>query len=176
MSNVRIPAGLLRRGAIPAAFMAALTGPLALSTLERFEGNVLEVYADKLAQGLPTYCAGATSKSAKVGAKLTSDQCAEVNKTTILDYGYAVLSCTNWQHLTPTRLIGLTMFAINVGKDGACNSAAVRSINAGQIKAGCDLLAYRPNGQPNWSYAGTVFVQGLFNRRKAERVLCLDTK
>ncbi|RQO38605.1 glycoside hydrolase family 24 [Herminiimonas sp. KBW02] len=175
MNNVRVPVGLLRKGAIPAAFIAALTGPFAIATLERFEGNVLAVYADNLAGGLPTYCAGATDRKAVVGTKLTSDQCKEVNKTTILDYGYAVLACTEWKYLTPTRLVGLTMFAINVGKEGACGSAAVRSINAGQVTAGCNLLAYKPNGQPNWSNAGGQFVNGLFNRRKAERVMCLDS-
>lgn len=159
---------------VPAALVAALSSPLAYTTLERLEGNVREVYADHLAGGIPTYCAGRTDWSAKVGTKLTDDQCREVNKTTIFEYGIAVLGCTEWSNITPRRLIGLTMFAINVGKAGACNSQAFKVINAGDITRGCNLIATKPNGQPNWSTAGGRYVQGLQNRRQAERTLCLS--
>lgn len=170
----RIPPGLARKGAIPAVFLAALTGPLAVTTLERWEGNIKQVYADHLAGGLPTYCAGRTDWNAKVGTKLTDDQCREVNKITLLEYGYAVLACVNWDYLGASRLVGLTIFAINVGKEGACGSRAVRLINAGQIAQGCDALARGPDGKPAWSYAGGQYVQGLQNRRQAERALCLQ--
>lgn len=169
-----MPAALLRKGAIPAALLAALTSPLAHHTLEQMEGNVLRVYADHLAGGLPTYCAGRTDRAAVVGTALTDDQCRAVNKTTLLEYGYAVLGCTNWQHLSPRRLVGLTMFAVNVGKDGACASRAVRLINTGQVAQGCAALATGPDGKPAWSYANGVYVQGLQNRRLGERALCLQ--
>ena len=168
------PATLLRKGAIPAALLAALTSPLAFTTLERWEGNILQVYRDNLAGGLPTYCAGRTDWAAPVGAKLTDDQCREVNKTTLLEYGYAVLGCVEWNYLSAKRLIGLTMFAINVGKAGACGSQAVQQINLGNLAAGCNLIARTPSGAPNWSSAGGQYVQGLQNRRQAERALCLE--
>ncbi len=169
-----IPAGLARKGAIPLAFLAALGSPLAYTTLERLEGNILEVYADQFADGLPTFCAGRTDRAAVVGTKLTSDFCQEINKTTLLEYGYAVLGCVNWSSLSTGRLIGLTMFAINVGKEGACGSQAVRHINIGKIVDGCNLIARTPDGKPNWSSAGGKYVQGLQNRRQAERKLCLE--
>ena len=167
-----IPANLARKGAIPLALLAALTSPLAYTTLDRLEGNVLRVYADNLARGIPTFCAGRTDWAAKVGDKLTDDQCKEINKITLLEYGYAVLGCVNWDYLNPDRLIGLTMFAINVGKDGACGSQAVRQINAGNIGPGCDLIARTPAGLPNWSTADGKYVQGLQNRRQIERGFC----
>lgn len=169
-----IPAKLARKGVIPVALMAALTSPLAYTSLERWEGNVHRVYADHLAGGLPTFCAGRTDPNAVVGTKLTSDQCQTVNKITLLEYGYAVLGCVNWDHLTPPRLVGLTLFAINVGKEGACGSRAVQLINAGQLTAGCDAIARAPDGRPVWSYAEGKYVQGLQNRRQAERKLCLE--
>ena len=169
-----MPAALRRKGAVPAVLLAALTGPLAVASLERWEGNVLHVYADRLAGGLPTYCAGRTDATARVGARLTSDQCREINKITLIEYGYEVLACTEWSHLTERRLIGLTLFAINVGKAGACSSQAVHQINAGHIAAGCRLLSTRPDGTPNWSYIGGEYNPGLQNRRLAERDLCLD--
>ena len=171
-----IPPNLARKGAIPVALLAALSSPLAYQTLERWEGNVLHVYADHLAHGLPTYCAGRTDRGAVVGARLTSDECREVNKITLLEYGYAVLGCANWDHLTPNRLVALTMFAINVGKQGACESRSMQLINAGQIGEGCDRLATRADGTPAWSYAGGKYVHGLQNRRRAERALCLKNE
>lgn len=169
-----IPSTLARKGAIPAVLLAALSSPLAYTTLERWEGNVLRVYADHLAGGLPTYCAGRTDPSATVGARLTDDQCRAVNKVTLLEYGYAVLGCVNWDYLTASRLIGLTVFAINVGKEGACGSRAVRLINAGQVAQGCEALARGPDGKPVWSYADGKYVQGLQNRRQAESTLCRE--
>ena len=169
----KISPGLARKGAIPAVFMMALTGPLAHGTLVRWEGDIHKVYADRLARGIPTFCAGRTDWAAKVGTPLSSDFCAEVNKTTLIEYGYAVLECANWDHLSANRLIAMTIFAINVGKEGACKSQAMVNINRGRIKQGCDLIAYKPNGEPNWAIADGKYVQGLHNRRKAERDLCL---
>lgn len=159
---------------VPAALAAAITSPLAYQELEKFEGNILAVYADKLANGIPTRCAGDTNHAMAVGTKLTSDQCKEINKLTLIKYGVSVLGCTNWERLTPKRLIGLTMFAINVGVNGACSSQSFKAINRGDIKAGCDLLARKPDGSPNWSSSMGVYRQGLQNRRQGERTLCLD--
>ena len=170
-----IPAALARKGAIPAALLAALTSPLAYTTLERMEGNIKQVYADQFAGGLPTFCAGRTDWNAKIGDTLTDDQCKAVNKLTLLEYGYAILGCVNWDYLNPNRLIGLTMFAVNVGKAGACGSQAVRLINTGNVSTGCNLLARPPAGLPNGSSAGGVYVQGLQNRRQGERKLCLGS-
>lgn len=169
----KMPPGLVKKGVVPAAFMAALSGPVAYHHLERWEGNIRHVYADKLAYGIPTYCAGRTDWSAPVGATLTSDECREVNKVTLLEYGFAVLACMEWKHLTEERLIAFTLFAVNVGKEGACGSRAARLVNAGNLKDGCDAMVWGPNRKPVWSYAGGRFVQGLYNRRLAERDLCL---
>lgn len=170
-----MPAELVRKGAIPAAFLAALASPLAYSTLDRWEKNVLSVYADNLAGGLPTWCAGQTQGPAPgpVGTKLTDDFCREVNKAVLLEYGYAILACVSWDYLSVKRLIGLTIFAVNVGKAGACGSQAVQQINVGNIVAGCNLIARTPSGAPNWSTSQGRYVQGLQNRRQAERALCL---
>lgn len=163
----------IRGKLVPAALAAALVSPFAVMELERLEGNVLAVYADHLANGIPTRCAGDTNHSMPVGTKLSSDQCKAINAGTMLEYGSSVLACTDWNHLTPNRLIGLTLFAVNVGKSGACNSQAFKAINQGAIVDGCNLLARKPDGSPNWSNAGGRYVQGLQNRRQAERALCL---
>lgn len=162
----------IRGKIVPTVLAAALTSPIAYTTLDRWEGNVLKVYADMLANGRPTRCAGDTNHDMPVGTKLTDDQCREINKLTLIEYGTAVLECTNWEMLDADRLVGLTIFAINVGKRGACGSQAVKAINAGRVAEGCNLIARKPDGSPNWSNAGGRYVQGLQNRRQAERALC----
>ena len=160
---------------VPAALAAVLTAGSSIALLEKLEGNILHVYADPLARGIPTYCAGKTDWKAPIGKTFTSDQCKEVNKTTLLEYGTAVLGCTKWTQLTPDRLLALTLFAINVGKAGACGSQSIIHINSGNITVGCSLIATKPNGTPNWSYANGVYIQGLQNRRKIESKLCLES-
>lgn len=162
-----------QQAAIPAALLTILTAGSTLALLESLEGNILKVYPDRLAGGIPTYCAGMTDWKAPIGKTFTSDQCREVNKTTLLRYGYAVLDCTVWEHLTPQRVVALTMFTINVGIKGACTSQAFKQINLGNISEGCKLLAYKPSGAPNWSSAQGVYIQGLHNRRIKEYKLCL---
>lgn len=150
-----------------------LAGLTATAGLERWEGNILKVYPDRLANGLPTYCAGMTDWNAKVGTTLTPQYCTEVNKTTLIKYGLAIAACTEWKYLTQFRFDALTLFAINVGVRAACGSQTVKMINAGKIKQGCDLLAFKPNGTPNWSFAMGKFIAGLYNRRLFERDWCL---
>lgn len=165
---------IVRKTLPPLALVSVLTAAPTVLILEQFESNVLHVYPDKLAGGIPTYCAGKTDWNMPLNKTFTSDECAEVNKTTVLEYGWAILGCTTWEHLTPQRAVALTMFAINVGKSGACNSQAVQAINDGHIDDGCRLLAYTPSGRPNWSYANGVYVQGLHNRRIKEMNMCYD--
>ena len=172
--NVRVIMNLIKHTLPPLALVSVLTAAPTLIVLQEFEGNVLHVYPDKLAGGIPTYCAGKTDWKMPLNKTFTSDECEEVNKTTILEYGWAVLGCTTWKNLTPQRTVALTMFAINVGKSGACGSQAVQAINAGHINDGCRLLAYKPSGAPNWSYSGGKFVQGLHNRRIKEMNMCYD--
>lgn len=163
-----------RKAAIAAAsFPFVMGGAAVTGALERWEGNILKVYPDHLAGGLPTRCAGDTNHTMPVGTRLTSDQCREINKLTLIKYGTAIAWCTNWDHLTQSRFDALTLFAVNVGVNGACGSQAVRQINAGNIRAGCNLIAFKPSGEPNWSYAGGKFYQGLHNRRQFERDWCL---
>lgn len=163
-----------KKAAIAAGTFPFVLGGAAVTTaLERWEGNILRVYADELAGGLPTRCAGDTNHNMPVGTRLTSDQCREINKWTLIKYGTAVAWCTEWKYLTQSRFDALTLFAVNVGVNGACGSQAVRNINAGQISYGCRLIAYKPNGEPNWSYAGGKFYQGLHNRRKFEYAWCI---
>lgn len=160
-------------------FVMASVIALVVYNLKIFEGNPLVVYADSLANGLPTSCAGHTDKNDVVGTKLTAEHCEKVNTATAIKYSSIVLYCTNWDHLTAGRLAALTLFAVNVGGNGACGSRAFSMINSGLVKQGCNAIAYSPSNTPVWSYGTDAkgqkfFIPGLFNRRLKERQMCLD--
>lgn len=60
----------------------------------------------------------------------------------------------------------LLSWSYNVGTTAACGSSLVRKINSGQpASAWCAEL-------DRWVYAGGKRVQGLVNRRAAERRMC----
>jgi len=60
----------------------------------------------------------------------------------------------------------LVQFAYNIGPDALCKSTLMRKLNAGDYEGAC-------NEMTKWVYAGGRKVQGLVNRREAERKLCL---
>lgn len=136
------------------------------------------VYADKLAGGLPTVCSGHTDWNMRVGTPFTREECARIDQKNAESYATAIIQCTGHSIENPVlnqhRLDALTLFAINVGKAGACGSRAVKLIKQGRAEEGCKAIAHGPDGKPVWSYVNkTTFVRGLYNRRLFERDWCL---
>ncbi|MBJ2155255.1 lysozyme [Variovorax sp. IB41] len=160
-------------------FAAKLAAPLVLggvallSAMHQWEDQRLTVYADKLAGGLPTYCSGRTQPPRAVGDVLTQAQCDTIDRQTAIEYGRAVLACVPADKLDQNSFDAFTLFAINVGKQGACGSRAAQLLRDGNREAACKALARGPNGRPSWSYASGVYVQGLQNRRQYEKNWCL---
>lgn len=150
-----------------------LGGVAIVSALKLKEGQELTTYPDKFAKGLPTFCSGRTSWDVPIGTKFTQEECDLIDRETTIEYGLAVLNCTNHIYLTQDVLDALTLFAVNVGKAGACGSRAVKLINTGNLEKGCEAIAIGPDGKAVWSYANGVFVKGLANRRWFEANWCL---
>lgn len=144
-----------------------------LGAMHRWEDQRLTVYADKLANGLPTYCSGRTQPPRPVGQQLTQAQCDAIDQQTAIDFGRAILACIPADRLDQNSLDAFTLFAINVGKQGACASRAAQLMRDGNREAACKALARGPDGRPVWSYAGGIFVRGLQNRRQYEANWCL---
>ena len=158
---------------------AVLAGsPVVMSFLERWEGsNQYVVYADELAGGLPTVCKGITKHTSPypvvVGERWSKAKCDEVEQHVVLETQRALQQCVNVA-VPQSVFDALTDHAHNVGWPSTCASQSVKAINSGELERGCELLAYKPDGTPNWSHAGGRYIQGLHNRRKAERELCLS--
>lgn len=168
-----------------------LTGSIALvlssSTLMAFlgewEGNGQnQVYADRLARGLPTVCKGITRHTSPypvvVGDYWSPDRCAEVEELVTRKGQLALADCLKNDKIRQNTFDALSSHGHNFGVPSTCASRAVGLINAGRIAEGCKALAWAPDGKtPVWAYVTDaqgrkVFVRGLHARRVAEAKLC----
>ena len=136
----------------------------------------LIVYADKLAQGLPTVCAGITKHVATipvvVGDKWTPEMCLEQESQALEKVQSTLVKC--FKTLPPQSTFdAATSHAWNFGAGKTCSSQAMKQWSAGNFKLGCTLIASTYDGKPNWSFSDGKFIQGLQNRRQDEVKLCL---
>jgi len=78
----------------------------------------------------------------------------------------AVNTCIT-KPMTQGEYDAFVKFTFNVGNSAFCNSTLVRKFNAGDNVGACNELM-------RWVYVKGQRVQGLANRREAERKLCLS--
>jgi len=133
---------------------------LALPLIVRWEGRSSDPYLD-MAQ-VRTVCFGHTG--ADIAARHYSDaECRILLDRDMLSHARPVLACSPQLAGRDARLAAFTSFNFNTG--AYCRSAIPRLVAAGQFRAACAQLDL-------WVYAGHLRVQGLVNRRAAERRLC----
>jgi GH24 family phage-related lysozyme (muramidase) len=148
--------------------------------------QIRTVYADKLAQGLPTACNGLTNHTSRkpvvVGETWTEEECAAEFGHVLQADQRQIIEC--FEQRPPQSVFdAASTLSHNVGAGMACRSQAMQAWGRGEWNRGCELLAYTPDGKPNWSSRKTgrkladgrpemVFQQGLHNRRVAEMRLC----
>lgn len=152
-----------------------------------WEGRDRQVYADKLAGGLPTACGGITkhtsSRPVVVGDVWTEEECAAELASVVEADQRRLITCFASE---PPQAVfdAFSSHAHNFGVGTTCASEAMRAVNAGNLARGCRLLSMTDGGEPNWSSVKTGrrlpngkpelrYVQGLQNRRQAETAMCL---
>lgn len=150
-------------------------------------GAELAVYADRLARGEPTVCDGITNAMSPyevvVGDIWSAERCTEVNAIVAVKGQLRLLDCVK-RAIPQNTFDALSSHAHNNGIGNTCASRAMGLINAGRLVDGCRAIANGPDGKPVWSYVKTGkrlpngepemrFVQGLYNRRLEEAVLCI---
>lgn len=116
--------------------------------------------------GVNTVCIGHI-EDVEVGDTYTKVQCEAMLEKDIPRYVKPVQACvTNFDAQPTLRKVALVSLAYNIGTRGLCKSSVVRKLNAGDVQGACDafLLFDRANGR---------YIQGLHNRRVAERKLCI---
>lgn len=142
-----------------------------LSGAALWEGVRYTPYKDIV--GVTTVCYGETKNVEN--RKYSPEECKRMLRNELADYGKGVLNCVNTP-LTQNQYDAFTLFAYNVGVSAFCNSRANKLLSEKKYEAACTAMAFGPNQQPVWSYAGGKFVQGLHNRRIYEMKLCLGSK
>lgn len=155
-----------------------------MAFLGRWEGVRLTVYADTLAGGVPTVCRGLTKAVTNtpiiVGETWTREKCAREEKAALLGVQLELLECFD---LSPPQSVldGATSHAWNLSARKTCGSAAMKAWDRGDWELGCNRIARADDGRRVWSFTSRIvngervytFVQGLANRRDAERELCM---
>ena len=147
-------------------------------------------YADTLAGGLPTVCAGLTrhitTTPIVVGQRWSAEKCLAEEQKAITTVQLRLEQC--FRVMPPQSVFdAATSHAWNNGTAATCGSLAMQAWNAGNWELGCRRLAFSDGGSRVWSYVKTGkmlpngkpeyhFVQGLANRRDAEYQLCLTGK
>lgn len=144
-------------------------------------------YADKVAQGIPTVCAGltrhVTSTPIIVGRRWSAEKCLAEERRAISTVQTQLEKC--FTRLPPQSVFdAATSHAWNNGVYNTCSSAAMKSWNTGDWAQGCRRMAKSDSGKRVWSYVKTgrivggkpeyQFVQGLANRRDSEAELCMQ--
>lgn len=142
------------------------------------DGAELVVYADKLAGGLPTVCNGITKHVSTfpvvVGETWTKEMCKQQQDQALEKVQESLTKC--FKVLPPQSVFdAATDHAWNNGYGATCGSGAMKAWNNSQWAFGCRLLAFTPDGAPQWASVRTgkmlpngkpefKFVQGLHNR------------
>ena len=160
--------------------IASVTSTGMLAKWEPAKGDPeahLIVYADKIAKGLPTVCNGVTKHVSTipviVGEKWTPEMCKEQEENAIEKVQIELAGC--FKYLPPQSVFDAAFdHAWNNGVADTCGSASMKSWNRQNWQLGCNRLAYKEDGSPNWAFVrdkkkpdGTwtyKFVQGLHNR------------
>jgi lysozyme len=131
-----------------------------------FEGCDLTAKKDMIGTGHPlTWCHGETIGNVRAGQKFTHAECDAMLAARLPSYWAAIEPCIRVA-TSDNEKIAYTSTAYNIGSAGVCHSSMVRKLNSGDHVGACDALM-------QYTHASGKFVQGLANRRTAERKICL---
>lgn len=137
----------------------------AVALVKPWEGYEAQPYRDIV--GVLTVCYGSTTNIER--RTYSEKECSDRLNSELGSYFTGISQCIK-QPLREREWAAVLSWTYNVGVGAACRSTLVRKINAGQpASAWCPEL-------DKWVYAGGKRVQGLANRRAAERAMCEGRK
>lgn len=190
-NSTRTPAKAGKAGAAAGLILVAgvllqTASPELMQHLTRWESGqkrVLVVYADKLANGIPTVCNGltrhVTSTPIIVGEKWTDEKCEAEERAATEAVQRRLAPCFK---RAPNQIVFdmASSHAWNFGASATCGSGAMAAWNRGDWQLGCRRIARGDDGRLVWSYVcatpgvreSCTFVQGLANRRADESAKC----
>lgn len=140
-------------------------GVIAVATVGGYEGLRTKAYRDVV--GIPTVCFGET-RGVKMGDRYSVDECKAMLGDALAEFETGMRRCLKAPDQIPDKTyVAFLSLSYNIGQGAFCRSTVARRANAGNLKGACDAMLA-------WNKAGGRVIQGLVNRRKGERLLCLE--
>lgn len=137
----------------------------AIALIGTWEGVRTVAYKDIV--GVPTVCFGET-RGVKMGDRYTMEECRTMLGDGIAEFEQGIRKCLKAPDAVPEKVyVSFLSVAYNIGQGAFCGSSMARKANAGDYRGACEALLA-------WNKAGGRVVQGLVNRRKDERRICLS--
>lgn len=127
------------------------------------EGLILGSYIDPV--GIATACFGRTGPQVELGQSFTQQQCLSMLAEDLELYNKQLVKLVP-QHITRSEHAAYLSFIYNVGPGNFSESTLRKKLYRGDRIGACNELS-------RWVYAKGKKLQGLINRREAERQLCL---
>lgn len=153
------------KGRFPAlvALVGAASAAVLVPTVQQWEGREHRAYRDVV--GIWTICDGDT-KDVRPGQVASDAECDARLERQLIAHAKPVLKCVPGLKDRPNALAASASLAYNIGTTAFCRSTAARHFNAGHWRSGCNAFL-------SWRFAGGREIRGLYNRRIAEREICL---
>ena len=133
-----------------------------------WEGTSTKPYRDSV--GVLTICDGATAADGVDFSKVyTKADCQRMLGKDLPKYDAPLQRCIKpevFNSLPIPRHVALISLSYNIGGAAVCKSSIVTFLNEGEVQAACDAFL-------RYNHAGGRVLEGLTNRRIAERKLCL---
>ena len=146
------------------AKLIAIVGTAAaglIAVTAQWEGLRNDPYDDIV--GVATVCYGETNVPMR---RYSDDECKDMLAGSLATYAQAVLDRNPELRGHDPQVIAASSLAYNIGPAAYRRSTVARKFSAGDWRGACNAFLA-------WSYAGGRQVQGLLNRRNAEREICL---
>jgi lysozyme len=129
--------------------------------IQQWEGRKLEAYLD--GGGVPTIGIGHT-RSVQLGQTITDEECDRLFDEDLKDHDISpLLDCPT----TDNQFAAMTSLAFNIGLERFRNSTVLKRHKLGNTLGAANAFLL-------WVYDNGKRVQGLVNRREAERKLYLS--
>ncbi len=124
--------------------------------------------------GIPTVCFGET-RGVKMGDRYTVEECKVMLGKGLEEFEAGMRHCLKAPDRIPDKsYVAFLSLAYNIGNGGFCKSSIARYANRyaeshslSDLRTACDKILL-------YNKAGGRVLQGLVNRRKDERRLCLE--
>ena len=139
------------------------TSERGIQAIQGYEGVKLHAYLDSV--NVPTIGVGHTL-GVKMGDVITPEQAEEFLRSDLKSAEYAVNNYVT-APLNQNQFDALASFVFNLGSGAFKSSTLLKKLNSVDYQGAADEF-------PKWNKAGGKVLQGLVNRRAAERTMFLE--